>query len=171
MRRERGRFAWSARPRHRAGAGAVGRSRRRPRAREPRRTVRDGLPDLEGRSRRPLPARAQPPAVVVGAVGRGAPRAGEPAAVVGAGTLGLLALQLLRLRGARVMIAGRTLRRFALAREFGAEETCAVSETSAETVARRFSGREGVDLVVETAGTAEAVTEALALVRPGGRIV
>jgi 2-desacetyl-2-hydroxyethyl bacteriochlorophyllide A dehydrogenase len=114
---------------------------------------------------------AEPLAVVVRAVNRGAPRPGETAAVVGAGTLGLLALQLLRLRGARVMIAGRTPRRLALARELGAEETCAVSETSAETVGRQLSGREGVDLVVETAGTAEAVTEALALVRPGGRIV
>ena len=35
----------------------------------------------------------------------------------------------------------------------------------------QFSGREGVDLVVETAGTADAVTHALALVRPGGRVV
>jgi threonine dehydrogenase-like Zn-dependent dehydrogenase len=114
---------------------------------------------------------AEPLAVVVRAVNRGAPRAGETAAVVGAGTLGLLAVQVLRLRGARVMVAGRTPRRLTLARELGAEETCAVSDTSAAAAARCFSGREGVDLVVETAGTAEAVTEALGLVRPGGRIV
>jgi 2-desacetyl-2-hydroxyethyl bacteriochlorophyllide A dehydrogenase len=113
---------------------------------------------------------AEPLAVVVRAVNRGAPRHGETAAVVGAGTLGLLALQVLGVRGVRVMVAGRTSRRFALASELGAEETCTVSDTSA-AAARRFSGREGVDLVVETAGTAEAVSDALALVRPGGRIV
>ena len=40
-----------------------------------------------------------------------------------------------------------------------------------DAAARGFSGREGVDLVVETAGAAEAVTQALELVRPGGRVV
>src|SRR5713226_2601662 len=45
----------------------------------------------------------EPLAVVVRAVNRGAPRAGETAAVVGGGTLGLLALQVLRARGARVL--------------------------------------------------------------------
>jgi threonine dehydrogenase-like Zn-dependent dehydrogenase len=37
--------------------------------------------------------------------------------------------------------------------------------------ARVFSGREGVDLVIETAGTATAAEQALDLVHPGGRVV
>ena len=37
--------------------------------------------------------------------------------------------------------------------------------------ARAFSGREGVDLVIETAGTPEAVEHAMDLARPGGRVV
>lgn len=113
----------------------------------------------------------EPLAVVVRAVNRGGPVAGESAAVVGAGTLGLLALQVLRARGARVLVVSRTERRFALARALGAEATHAVADGSLEETARRFSGREGVDLVVETAGTAEAVSHALALVRPAGRVV
>lgn len=113
----------------------------------------------------------EPLAVVVRAVGRGAPRPGESAAVVGAGTLGLLAIQVLSARGARVLALGRTPRRFVLALELGAEATAVVGEGDLAGVARRFSGREGVDLVVETAGTAEAVAHALALVRPGGRVV
>src|SRR5207247_11465176 len=63
----------------------------------------------------------EPLAVVVRAVGRGAPKAGETAAVVGAGTLGLLALQVLRARGARVLVVSRTHRRLELATELGAE--------------------------------------------------
>ncbi|MGH7392543.1 MAG: zinc-dependent alcohol dehydrogenase [Candidatus Rokuibacteriota bacterium] len=113
----------------------------------------------------------EPLAVVVRAVARGAPRPGESAAVVGAGTLGLLAIQVLRARGARVLVLGRTSRRFALAQELGAEATALVGDGDLPGVARRFSGREGADLVVETAGTAEAVAHALALVRPGGRVV
>jgi 2-desacetyl-2-hydroxyethyl bacteriochlorophyllide A dehydrogenase len=113
----------------------------------------------------------EPLAVVVRAVARGAVARGERTAVVGAGTLGLLALQVLRGRGARVLVVSRSTRRFALARELGAEATHAVSEGPLDAAARAFSGREGVDVVVETAGTAEAVTHALTLVRPGGRVV
>lgn len=112
---------------------------------------------------------AEPLAVVVRAVDRGVPREGETAAVVGAGTLGLLALQVLRACGLRVLVVSRSDRRFDLARRLGAAETARTEDL--EAVAGRFSGREGVDLVIETAGTAEAVTHALALVRPGGRVV
>jgi L-gulonate 5-dehydrogenase len=113
----------------------------------------------------------EPLAVTVRAVARGAVRAGETAAVVGAGTLGLLGLQVLRACGARVLVVSRTSRRFALAKELGAQATHAVADGPLDAVARRFSQREGVDCVLETAGTPEAVTHALALVRPGGRVV
>jgi len=113
----------------------------------------------------------EPLAVVVRAVARGAVQPGESVAVVGAGSLGLLALQVLRGRGARVLVVSRTSRRFALARELGAEATHAVADAPLETTARAFSGREGVDVVIETAGTAEAVAHALTLVRRGGRVV
>jgi threonine dehydrogenase-like Zn-dependent dehydrogenase len=113
----------------------------------------------------------EPLAVVVRAVARGAAAKGESAAVVGGGTLGLLALQVLRGRGARTLVVSRTARRFALARELGAVATHAVGDGPLDAAARAFSGREGVDVVIETAGTAEAVTHALALVRPGGRVV
>jgi len=114
---------------------------------------------------------AEPLAVVVRAVNRGEPERGETAAIVGAGTLGLLALQVLRGRGARVMVVSRSRRRFALADELGAETTHATVDGPLAEAARRFSGREGVDLAVETAGTPEAVAHALELVRPGGRVV
>src|SRR6185503_2753291 len=110
-------------------------------------------------------------AVVVRAVNRGVPKPGETAAVVGAGTLGLLALQVLRAADARVLVVSRSSRRFDLARDLGAAETHAIADGPLDAAARGFSGREGIDLVVETAGTAEAVNHALALVRPGGRVV
>jgi threonine dehydrogenase-like Zn-dependent dehydrogenase len=77
----------------------------------------------------------------------------------------------LRARGARVLCVGRTGRRFALARELGADAVHANSDGPLEITARTFSGREGVDAVLETAGTPEAVNHALELVRPGGRVV
>lgn len=113
----------------------------------------------------------EPLAVVTRAVARAGVRSGEAAAVVGAGTLGLLALQVLVARGARVLVVARTDRRLALARGLGAADARTVGAGALEDLARRFSGREGVDVVIETAGTADAVEHALALVRPAGRVV
>jgi threonine dehydrogenase-like Zn-dependent dehydrogenase len=117
---------------------------------------------------------AEPLAVVVRAVARAAPRADESAAVVGAGTLGLLALQLLRRRGCRVLVVSRSERRLELARRLGAAAVVAGAGATVVAAARALSGRDGVDLVVETAGTAEAVELVLGqvgVVRPGGRVV
>ena len=117
---------------------------------------------------------AEPLAVVTHAVSRAAPRPAESAAVVGAGTLGLLALQLLRARGCRVLVIGRTERRLGLARELGADATVAGAGEAVAAAARHFSGRDGVDLLVEAAGTVEAVELSLGqvgVVRPGGRVI
>ena len=113
----------------------------------------------------------EPLAVVVRAVRRGQPDAGETAAVLGVGTLGLLAIQVLKARGARVLAVGRSDRRLPLARELGADAVTTGAMGADVTAARAFSGREGVDLVVETAGTAPAVAQAVELCRPGGRVV
>jgi L-iditol 2-dehydrogenase len=118
----------------------------------------------------------EPLAVVVRAVARATPRAGESAAVIGAGTLGLLALQVLRAHGCRVLVVSRTARRLALARALGAERVVALGDEGGDAVeaARALSGRDGVDLAVETAGTATAVEFILGrvgFVRPGGRVV
>jgi 2-desacetyl-2-hydroxyethyl bacteriochlorophyllide A dehydrogenase len=113
----------------------------------------------------------EPLAVVVRAVNRAMPVPGETAAVLGVGTLGLLALQVLGVRGARVLAVGRTSRRLDIARALGAAATHALADGDPGRAAEAFSSREGVDLVIETAGTPEAVGQALELVRPGGRIV
>ncbi len=114
---------------------------------------------------------AEPLAVVVRAVDRGEARPGQTAAVLGAGTLGLLAVQVLRARGLSVLAVGRTARRLDLARALGAAAEATTESGGHAEAARAFSGREGVDLVIETAGTPEAVEHAMDLARPGGRVV
>jgi 2-desacetyl-2-hydroxyethyl bacteriochlorophyllide A dehydrogenase len=117
---------------------------------------------------------AEPLAVVTRAVARATPRPGETAAVIGAGTLGLLATQILKARGCRVLVIGRTDHRLALARKLGAVSTIAGAGEPVADAARTLSGRDGVDLVIETAGTAAAIELALGqvgVVRPGGRVV
>jgi len=114
---------------------------------------------------------AEPLAVVVRAVARAQLAPGQSAAVLGLGSLGLLALQVLRARGARVLAVARHGRRLDLARSLGAVAVATTAGGEHAAAARAFSGREGVDLVIETAGTPEAVGHALDLVRPGGRVV
>ena len=114
---------------------------------------------------------AEPLAVVVRAVGRADTAAGESAAVLGVGALGLLAIQLLKAKGLRVLAVGRTDRREHLARVLGADGFATTEGGGAGEAARTFSGREGVDLAVETAGTAMAVGQSIELARPGGRVV
>ena len=114
---------------------------------------------------------AEPLAVVVRAVARGDAVAGESAVVLGVGALGLLAIQVLKARGLRVLAVGRVSRREDLARALGADGFATTEGGGATEAARAFSGREGVDLVVETAGTALAVEQGIELARPGGRVV
>lgn len=113
----------------------------------------------------------EPLAVVVRGVARAGVKPGATAAVLGAGTLGLLALQVLRSRGARVLVVGRTERRLDLARQLGAEAVHSLAAGPGSAAAKRFAGREGMEIVVETAGTPEAVAEAIELTRPAGRVV
>jgi L-iditol 2-dehydrogenase len=73
-----------------------------------------------------------------------------------------------------VLVVGRTGRRLGLARALGADSTVVGAGEAVADAARRFAGRDGVDLVVETAGTAAAVELSLGqvgFVRPGGRVV
>jgi 2-desacetyl-2-hydroxyethyl bacteriochlorophyllide A dehydrogenase len=114
---------------------------------------------------------AEPLAVVVRAVARGEVRSAESAAVLGVGALGLLAIQVLKAKGLRVLAVGRTARRERLARALGADGFTTTETGGGKDATRHFSGREGVDIVIETAGTALAVEQALELAHPGGRVV
>jgi len=87
-------------------------------------------------------------------------------------------LSSLKARGLRVLAVARSERRLELARAMGAAAVATTAGaamgaagTPSMEAARGLSGREGVDLVVETAGTAEAVEQAVELARPGGRVV
>jgi 2-desacetyl-2-hydroxyethyl bacteriochlorophyllide A dehydrogenase len=113
----------------------------------------------------------EPLAVVVRAVRQGRPEAGETAAVLGIGSLGLLAIQVLKAEGVKVLAVSRSDRRLSLATELGADAVATSKAGADVAAARALSGREGVGLVIETAGTAQAVEQAVELCRPGGRIV
>jgi len=105
-------------------------------------------------------ALAEPAAVAWRAIGRGQPRPGERIAVVGDGTLALITTHLLRLFSAEeLIVCGQRPAQAGLAAELGA--------TGFDLAPPATS----FDLVIEAAGTADAVERAFGLARRGGRVV
>lgn len=99
---------------------------------------------------------------------------GGRAGVYGCGPIGLLLIQLLRLRGAAAVIAtDRLEHRVAAARAMGASEAFVVDATAGPEVSsvRKCVRENEVDVAFEASGSDEALADAIAAVRPGGRVV
>jgi bacteriochlorophyllide a dehydrogenase len=95
---------------------------------------------------------------------------GDTAVVIGEGLVGLYAAQVLRHRGAHVIVSGLVPYRLDLARRFAADE---VFDASAGDLSAHIRDRfpKGVDVVVETASSAATVRMAAGLLRNGGHLV
>ncbi len=105
----------------------------------------------------------EPGACVLRGLERARPEPGERVGVVGIGTMGSLALLLARLWSPGALVAyGIRPEELAFAERLGASEIVDARGPVAEG---------GLDLVLETAGSVEAVELATRLVRPGGRVV
>ncbi len=91
--------------------------------------------------------------------------------VMGAGVLGVTACAMARAAGARTVLAADPLpANRERARMFGATHAVPTGNALAGAVADATTNR-GADVVLELAGTADAVTAALALARVGGTVV
>ena len=101
-------------------------------------------------------------------------RLGQSVAVLGAGPVGQSAAALAALSGAgQVIVVGDPASRLEFAREMGATATLGLDVPPAERTdaVRRMTGGHGVDVVIEASGSPAAVSQALDLVRDGGRVV
>ena len=118
-----------------------------------------------------IAALAEPLAVVVHALERGALEEGQRVLVLGAGSIGLLTVLAARALGAgEVLISARYPHQAELAEALGADRI--LTEEEGEPAALDALGRrERIDLVVETVGgQAETLNAAAAAARPGGTI-
>jgi L-iditol 2-dehydrogenase len=99
---------------------------------------------------------------------------GETVLVQGVGAVGLSAIALAKLTGASAVFAiGDPEPRLALARAMGADMTFSLSSSADERLAavRDRTYGEGVDVVIEAAGSPRAIEEGVHLVRNGGRYI
>ena len=110
----------------------------------------------------------------VHAIERGEVRLGASVVVLGAGPVGLAAAALARLSGADpVIVIGDPESRRSHALAMGATHVIGldVPPTERVTRVRDWTAGHGADVVIEAAGDPRAVTDALDLVRDGGRVV
>ncbi|MFF5255463.1 zinc-binding dehydrogenase [Streptomyces leeuwenhoekii] len=104
----------------------------------------------------------EPAACIAAAALKANARPGERVAVVGTGTLGMFAVQFLAAGSpAELLVVGSRPDREALSRQFGA--------TGFRTKDQELPG--DFDVVIETAGSADAARTSAALLRRGGRLV
>ena len=101
------------------------------------------------------------------------PTLGESVVVTGLGLIGLVAVQLLRANGCRVLGIDIDPEKCALAREFGANTVDLSSGEDPLAVAEHWTAGQGVDGVLVTASTlsSEPVSQAARMCRKRGRIV
>jgi L-iditol 2-dehydrogenase len=110
----------------------------------------------------------EPLACCLRAVDRARVESGDTAVVIGLGSIGCLFTQLLKRAGAVVVGVDPVAERAALARARGADVT-GEAEAVAQTVTELSEGR-GADHVIVTAGGADVLPWAAAVVRDGGAI-
>lgn len=115
---------------------------------------------------------------VIGAIGLQGirlvqPTLGEAVVVTGLGLIGMIAVQLLRAHGCRVLGIDLDPAKLELARAFGAEVVNLSAGQDPVAAAERFSRGRGVDAVVVTAATksSEPMHQAALMCRKRGRIV
>lgn len=101
------------------------------------------------------------------------PTLGEAVVVTGLGLIGLMAVQLLRAHGCRVLGLDFDADKLALARQFGAETVNLAAGEDPIVAAQAFSRGRGVDAVLVTAATQsnEPMHQAALMCRQRGRIV
>jgi len=101
-------------------------------------------------------------------------RPGDTVVILGPGPIGILALQIARLRGASYLIVVGTRgdsHRLAIARQLGALRTFVTPEEDVAAFIRTHGDGLGADVVVDCTGVSHALRQALDIVRPNGRIV
>jgi L-iditol 2-dehydrogenase len=116
-------------------------------------------------------ATVEPLAVAMHAVNLTPIKLMESVVIIGAGTIGLLTLLAVRLKGAgRVIVTDLSPHRLQTARRLGADVVVNVSEQDPVEVVYEHTNHRGADTVIEAVGITATVKQSLAVVRMGGHV-
>lgn len=98
---------------------------------------------------------------------------GDLVVIQGPGPIGIMALQIVRLRGAGTIVVLGTdadEKRMEVAAELGAHYTVNIQREDAGQLVKSLGDGFGADLVVDCTGVSKALKQSMDLVRPNGRI-
>ena len=120
-----------------------------------------------------MAAFCEPLANVVHGIERTEIKAGQTVGIIGIGPIGLMFAKLAKLKGARVIAAGRNPMKLKLAEEFaGADEVIDLTKyPNPEKIFLSFTEeKKGLDVAVECVGLPSIWERMFSLVRPGGTV-
>ena len=139
----------------------------------PARIVKENLLEIPEELSFQRAALTEPLACVVRGMQVARPTRGETVAVLGTGPVGLMFIQLLAGAGIQVIAVGKGTRRLKAAGAFGAQTVLDLAGLPDPTARVRAETPEGLgpDLVIEAVGRPAAWSQAISVVRPGGRVL
>ena len=92
----------------------------------------------------------------------------ETVVIIGAGKLGLLLLQVVKNKGRKAIIVGKS--HLSLAKELGADHTINVEQEDPVSIIKEITNELGADVVFECSGAPQAQKQAFDIVRRRGKI-
>ena len=127
--------------------------------------IPDSISDADG-------AMLEPLGIAIHSVDLGKIKAGMTVGVFGCGPIGLLIIQMAKVSGAAKIIATDKLaHRVEAARRFGASQAFFMSDKREPEEMWTAVEERGVDVAFDAAGTQDAIDDAFAAVRPGGKVI
>jgi L-iditol 2-dehydrogenase len=117
-------------------------------------------------------AMLEPLGIAIHTVDLGKLKAGMTVGVFGCGPIGLLIIQMAKLSGAaNILVTDKLEHRVEAAKRFGASQAFLVGDNSQLSEIQAATNGRGVDVAFEAAGVQDAVDDAFAAVRPGGKVI
>lgn len=114
----------------------------------------------------------EPLAVAYRSVEHAGELAGKTVLIVGAGTIGLLALACVRMKGAdRIFMSDLSDHRLRIAKEMGADEIINPKDEDLRTKILEETEGKGVDIAIEAVGASPTVGQAMQALKYGGRAI
>jgi L-iditol 2-dehydrogenase len=138
----------------------------------PRRIVDANMLTIPGQVTFTEAAMVEPLACVLRGLHETKAEMGDTVAVIGAGPIGLMFLQVARLRGCHVIVVEKREAQAELAKRLGAHEVVVTGPggNAAEGVRALTGEQRGADVVIEAVGRPETWELAIAMVRRGGTV-
>jgi L-iditol 2-dehydrogenase len=117
-------------------------------------------------------ALVEPLSVGMHAAMQGGVKLGDSVVILGAGTIGLVTLLACKAFGATdITVVDVIPKRLDYARKLGATTVINAAETDVFAEVEKLTNKAGVDIVIETAGTARTISQTPYLIKNGGTIV